>query len=739
MPFNVKGALQAGYSQDEINQFLAQQALASQAPPTTTMPEVSPQTQQPVRGGLFSNISNSLPFLRNLIPATSNVVQDVSQTLTSRSKPVVSAQNSIELAQQQLSDVYKQAVMEQDPVKRQKIIEYAKQQAKDLNLGSQETNNLNYSPDINKGYAERGLASGAELAPFMVAWGAKGATAPARILSMAGQGASASGLRTATSLQDMTPEERAMATAKSALIGGAVAGGLQTAGEIYNKMGAPKTPVAKVNKTDQGINNVKMNPKEYDPYGEAQQTQQAINERLGTGSAIDKMKRYPKAMDNLNQEIKAELTTATKVPPSENIVGQFRDNLATHTINDTASNAYVNAQKTMENQIIQASQGNNPAEVAQNLYELKSRVGDSLAPVFTKLTKGTPLTPIEEARYAAWSTLKGALGEISPEIGQLNNTQHLLIEAKAPLIKSSQLPNPSVPLPGALKGITLPVTNAFSQTARSAAANALGNASQLNVAPWIKQAALPLEGGVSQITNQAILPTASALVSNQALPKNVSQQEQSVLGQSTVNPQLAQAQEITQPEQPTYQNQWNKSPAELYRAYEQARDAKDYKNAEIFKQTFTDELAAQKLNTPKPLTLPQQQSKSAAKMALQSIQSLKQELGMVDAQGNETGKVNTGEIWKDTIDPRTHALETDLNNALLTFQAARATRGINANENSLAFLKKNYGYSIKQSPEVVRKKIKYMEDYLNTILNEAPASSDVSAVSDIVPETSLGY
>ena len=207
----------------------------SQPQITSTQPEDNSN-----KGGLFSAMGEwgkgaVDKVSRFLAPATMNIAQDVGQSLYVGGDEFKQANAGVQAYQQQLQDLAKRAAQTTDPVVKQKLLDIVRKGlAESQRIGSElgATGTEGFSKDVNKNPLERGLASGTELATtFMVPSVGKGGTAVSRIASMAGQGAASSGLRTLTSTEDMTPEERVKKSLTSAAIGGVTTGGLQAAGE----------------------------------------------------------------------------------------------------------------------------------------------------------------------------------------------------------------------------------------------------------------------------------------------------------------------------------------------------------------------------------------------------------------------------------------------------------------------------------------------------------------------------
>jgi murein DD-endopeptidase MepM/ murein hydrolase activator NlpD len=550
------------------------------------------EPEKVVRGTLTQNLGTGLldKIGNFLFPAAKNVAKDIGTSAGIwSSKDFGNASKSMQEAQ---DAVVKQIVMAQketDPVKKAFLLKVARQSQDQLAQIAKE-GEPDWSPDTGKSIADRSLATAGELAPFSVSWGAKGASALPRIVSMTGQGAMASGARTATSLEPMTPEERITNTVKSMLVGGVTAGTLQSLGELYGFIKSRGTGIPKVEKD---INNFKMEANSRDPLGELNQVNESIDRNLGRGSAMEKLNRFPDAMKNIGKQIDDELINTQKPLDLNKIKSDFTEDFLNNSIYGGNDPKVASAWEELLSKVDDIS-GNTPAEIAQSVYKLKSEL--PITPILKKISNSVPLTPIEEARFALWTALKSNLDEVSPLIRQLNNDQHLLMLSKEGLIKSAEKAGPSLPIPGTLKGVNLPISNETAQKISSARGSILPNVG--NKLPEITQDLTPALKGIPPVVSG----------SANLIPADNTQQPQNQYGNNDASSNIEHNGIITQNvnsvksgQDNTRINQLNQKLASYSEAYEKAVLKGDKKNAEAIKglydqtnEEYSREVAAQK-------------------------------------------------------------------------------------------------------------------------------------------------
>ena len=565
-----------------------------------------------------------------------------------------------------------------------------------------------------------------EIGAWAVPFG-KGANVVTKVLA---PGAVMGGMTSAGSTisQDKAPSlpEIVGNTAIGAGTGMVTAGTLQSLGEMYNAVKLRGTS-GKIPTVEKNINAFKMENSARDPLGEANNVNDAINRNLGQGSAMDKLKKFPTAMTNINDQINTDLSQATTPLDLNKIKSNFTDDFLNNTIYGGNDPKVADAWNELLGKVDGIS-GNTPAEVAQSAYKLKSEL--PIAPIMKKIGNSTPLTPIEEARYSLWSTLKNSLDEVSPEIKQLNSDQHLLILSKEGLIKSAEKAGPSVPIPGTLKGVNLPISNETAQNISSKMGSVIPNLERkLPAIPQVSKVPLKV---LPLIISNVVAPSDMSVSANdtQQTQNNDGQyntsgnlNHDSIIPQTGTNVKSPSNTSVTQT--PINKSLTGHTPEEIYKAVQNAQNAGDLASVNKLRTMYNDETAYQKGQVPKTAAIAQTRAKTEAKNGLTNLNVIKTQLGMVDANGNDTGKLNRDELIKDLVDPRVHPLETAIDQTLLAYQAARAARGATGNPVSLDFLRKEYGINAWMPEETMRLRLTNLEKYLNDIQNE-PTSSDVT-------------
>lgn len=445
MSFDTAGALKAGYSQDEINQYLASQG--GQSTPTPTAPPAQPS------GDVASNVGNStINFLKGLLGS-------VTQPFTNATNSVVQANSQpLPNAKGNLLQSLKNALTE---------------------TGNFATKGV-FNPQAD-------LSAASYAVPFGKAAPAAEAIANPIIKTLAN-------------------------LATKAVIPGAVAGGLQGAGQqgatpasvvgnaelgaggaglLHSILGIPgllggtgKAVEGAGNALTQDVNKIQLTPS---VYGASQEkaVQNTVNQIPGL-TAAQKYENLQPMMGKLGDYIQNELDTNPKTVPIEQVkndfMGNLQDQLRTKNLTsstaqneidgylkdlyshakggESASNAAPDSVPTGgSSRLIVNDQGvaspefavpngktpNNP-EASTNalpkdistsdLFKLKQQINQDYQGVAKKLQNGTPLNDREKVIAAGRQTLDDIIAEQHPNIKQATKMQSNLYDAAEPLAKS---------------------------------------------------------------------------------------------------------------------------------------------------------------------------------------------------------------------------------------------------------------------------------------------------------------
>jgi hypothetical protein len=163
-----------------------------------------------------------------------------------------------------------------------------------------------------------------------------------------------------------------------------------------------------------------------------------------------------------------------------------------------------------------------------SLYDFKKYLNKQLSGAFTKLEKGSPLTPAEEVGMTFWKTIDEVLGVVVPEVKSLTQAQSLLHKASPGLAKSANkaygipLPTMRVPFPNRLAQAASDYTGRALQGAGAYTQNIPVN--QLTQAAVLGQQALPGEQQAPSLETFApSIPTNEAEPANQLTPELMAQ------------------------------------------------------------------------------------------------------------------------------------------------------------------------------------------------------------------------
>lgn len=405
-------------------------------PGFTTNTPPAPTQPEPEKGGFFSALRKGGQWVvDNLFPATKNFVQDVSSGLAVKSKDYQGMVESNQAAQAQVGKLIERAKIETDPEKKKKLLDLARQQGADLSKILEE-GTPKFSKDVEKNAVERGLAVGTELGTTVVPVGGKGATAVQRVVSAAGQGAILSGSRAATSLEDMTPEERLKKTLVDAGFGALTVGGLQAGGEVVSKLarGSKVTTDIGKNITQKGSDIRQGVRKIHEPAGVwSASKEQTINDTLDTlkigGTADEQYKQLEPAYEKLTKAISDFLDEGAKPVKSQDIQAAVQKSL-----DDIPGSVLDDAQGLKEFEKI--SKEIAKVKDSKDLFAMKKWLNGRLGRVYTKLEKGNPLSSAEEVLLESRDVVDKTITKVHPEIKELTITQSHLRDAAPSLAKA---------------------------------------------------------------------------------------------------------------------------------------------------------------------------------------------------------------------------------------------------------------------------------------------------------------
>lgn len=402
-----------------------------------------------------------------IAPAFRNATIDTIASNLTTSKEFAGANESVKAAQKQAQNLIKKANNTKDKELKKKYLDLARQ----LNnqTAAPSTAGL-FSEDAEKDAASRGLAIGAEVGTLLTGPKGKGANALSRTLSAVGQGAVSSGVRTATSLEDMTPEERLNATANSALVGGALTGGFQVFGETLNKIRGGASTLENSGKViKQDIRKIRQPGSVYGASKEKEINK--VLDELGFKGTPEQ--QYASLEPKLN-ELESQLNKVIEDNPNITVkVGDIKSSFMTNLKSALRSKDLTSAQAKREiegyiNDLIKASGGKGKfADVGlQRLRDLKKLVNDDYGPVRAILDRGGTLNARQKVIEAAWESLDDAVKGASPEMKRLLKMESALYKA-APSLQSARFNPPTL----RALGISIPaeVTN----TAKSAVGDVL--------------------------------------------------------------------------------------------------------------------------------------------------------------------------------------------------------------------------------------------------------------------------
>jgi hypothetical protein len=432
--FKIK-ARRAGFSEQQIAQEVARKQQEETRTNIQTQPTSGNQTN---RGTLVQNITGGKGIaglaenVGNFIaPATQNIMKDAVASSVVSSKGYKQANESVRAAQKQAQDLIKRANKTKDKDLKKKYLDLARQLNNQASFNP-DTEEM-FSEDVNKDNLSRGLASAVEIGSGLLTPKGIGSNGLKRTVSAAVQGAALSGGRTATSLKEMTPEERLEATKNSALMGGAITGGIQAVGDVSKFIkGKGKTLEAGGEKVREGVRQIKQPPSIYGA-GKEKAINKSLTERGFKGTPAQQYEQLEPAMASLEDEVQDIIK---KNPDITVKVGDIKTSFIKNLKSALRSKDLTASQAKSEiegylNDLIKASGGKGKFTNIDlgRLRQLKKLVNEDFGPVYTAMENGTALTPRQKVIAAAWDSLDEAVKGASPELKKLLEHESNLYKA----------------------------------------------------------------------------------------------------------------------------------------------------------------------------------------------------------------------------------------------------------------------------------------------------------------------
>ena len=418
-------AKKAGYTDKEIDQFIAQQEKGQR------VSQINQPVNQPT-----SNIKGAtgIGILDNILgfvaPRTANIVQDI------RAAGEVKAQQPAQEAQYQKQlqgiQLAKQAAQTTDPAEKERLLNLSRQ----ISAGVTNIDTSGFSQDIEKGYLDRGLGAGAELG-VLASGGISG-------LSAAKSGMVLGGVLGATNPgADLT--QRALGAT-----GGAALGGI-TGKLLEGILKAPSKMQESGQALRQGVLKPKVSTSPLFAQEETALTQKAT--KLGLkGSA----KAQSQQIGNIYKQSSTELgnilnKSKAKFNPAK-IITDVSKKLEGEVLMDEGTIA----NKTFNKWLGKLNEGGTTPG-ASFINKLKFELQNELKPVYTKLMKGNPLTDQETVKLAFRDILDEAISGKVPATRPLLETLSTLHKL-APGLKKSTASSVKLPLwLGNIPGVNQPL------------------------------------------------------------------------------------------------------------------------------------------------------------------------------------------------------------------------------------------------------------------------------------------
>lgn len=608
---------------------------------------VAPTTPAPEKGGLVASLKGAAKWVGDtFFPATKNFVQDVTSSAVQNSKDYQDAVKSTETAMAGTRKLVEQAKKTTDPATKERLIKLAREQSAALGKSLEEIV-PEFSKDAEKGYVDRGLAVGAEIASAAMTPTAGGKTAVQRTLQMGKQGAEIAAARSATSLEDMTPEERLKKTFVDAGLGALTVGGLQAGGEVISKLskGSKAAETVGQNITKKGSEIRSSVRKVREPAGVwGASKEEAINGTLDTmkieGTAAEQYTQLEPAYEKMNKAIKEYLDTGAKPVITKDLQTAVQKDLA-----DIPGDVLAEPQgaKEFEKIVKEISK----IKDSKDLFATKKWLNGRLGRVYTKLEKGNPLSPAEEVLLQARDTVDSAMTTLHPEIKELTIRQSHLRDA-APSLARARLVVPTQ----RIAGTTIPTS--VTQKATDMAGKAIQKTGQV-----VEKAGKGGEAvfGFAQKPVETVVKAgqkAAPVLVTPATPfenvQDMTQNPQGNKGNIDQNNGSNSVQSQPDHKQNIPQTVTGHTVEEHMTALSKAKAVGDTESAKAIQAQLDIEQEYQKSQPKaKPLTAAQKVTKTNADSGLRALSKMEKELGMVTGADGTATYSNKGRVWKAAV------------------------------------------------------------------------------------------
>lgn len=232
-----------------------------------------------------------------------------------------------------------------------------------------------------------------------------------------------------------------------------------------------ESAVAKPNAIEKLGSNMRkevLNPQvKADPfYSENVKALQAVQKKLGLkGSAEVQLDQLPGLFKKTQTEIRTQL--AKSKSPEKGVLSSNFDSEVAGANYNIANKEFAKA-IDIQRQVLSTVEG----KPASALYDQLNKLRGQLKSTFTKVDRGTTLTPAEEAKLASFNAIKSTIDTVSPEVRALNTLENQMYTISKGLAKSAKKGGIAIPGMGKVGG-------GVTQALKDASGSALESVSSL--------------------------------------------------------------------------------------------------------------------------------------------------------------------------------------------------------------------------------------------------------------------
>lgn len=141
-----------------------------------------------------------------------------------------------------------------------------------------------------------------------------------------------------------------------------------------------------------------------------------------SGTAQQQYAQLPQKMADLSSQITDKLATNTNTVPARDVLNSVFSKIDENPSVLGDKGAVQDAKQIIQ-QKFESTIGNKADATAQDVVNFKQSLGDNASKLFSKASKGQPLTQAEQAYLTAWQSVDNVVNDVAPEVKDLTLRQ----------------------------------------------------------------------------------------------------------------------------------------------------------------------------------------------------------------------------------------------------------------------------------------------------------------------------